>query len=241
MRVLDEQGKKCYYSSMENNTEISKIIAKNLVYYRKEAGLTQADLAEKINYSDKSVSKWESGNGVPDVYTLMLLAEIYGVSLNAFVGEDTPRQQEKKMKDLHLWIILLASGIVWLVATCFFVGMQLWKPMQPWWISFLYAGVVNAILLTVLSSVWKHRIVNVVSVSLLIWLSLTTLFFTLWYLYVNFDRPLEYLWLVFVVGAPLQVLELMWGFFRHRSRLFKRNARKAEGEEREEKEISSED
>ena len=65
---LDEKGKKWYDGSMDNNTEISKNIAKNLMFYRKEAGFTQAELAEKINYSDKSVSKWESGNGVPDVY-----------------------------------------------------------------------------------------------------------------------------------------------------------------------------
>ena len=63
---LDEKGKKWYDGSMDNNTEISKNIAKNFMFYRKEAGFTQAELAEKINYSDKSVSKWESGNGVPD-------------------------------------------------------------------------------------------------------------------------------------------------------------------------------
>ena len=64
---LDEKSKKWYYSSMENTNEINRKIAKNLTYYRKAAGLTQAELAEKINYSDKSVSKWESGNGVPDI------------------------------------------------------------------------------------------------------------------------------------------------------------------------------
>ena len=53
---------------MENVNEINRKIGKNLACYRKAVGLTQAELAEKINYSDKSVSKWESGNGVPDVY-----------------------------------------------------------------------------------------------------------------------------------------------------------------------------
>ena len=59
---------------MENAIEINKIIGQNLSAYRKAAGYTQAELAEKINYSDKSVSKWESGNGVPDVCILMQLA-----------------------------------------------------------------------------------------------------------------------------------------------------------------------
>ena len=67
---------------MENTSEINLKIAKNLTYYRKRANLTQAELAEKINYSDKSVSKWESGNGIPDVYILLQLARRFGVTLN---------------------------------------------------------------------------------------------------------------------------------------------------------------
>jgi len=72
---------------MENITSINARIAQNLTLYRKAANLTQAELAEKINYSDKSVSKWESGNGVPDVYILLKLAEIFKVTLDELVGE----------------------------------------------------------------------------------------------------------------------------------------------------------
>jgi len=85
---LDELQKKCYDNTMENTNEINRKIANNLMRFRKAAGYTQAELAEKINYSDKSVSKWESGNGIPDVYTLMQLAELYGVTLDAFVSDD---------------------------------------------------------------------------------------------------------------------------------------------------------
>ena len=73
---------------MENTNEINEKIAKNLVHYRKAAKLTQAELAEKINYSDKSVSKWESGNGVPDVYILIRLAQLYGVTVNDLVCDE---------------------------------------------------------------------------------------------------------------------------------------------------------
>ena len=62
-----------------------KTIGKFIAVLRKANGLTQAELAEKINYSDKSVSKWESGNGIPDVYTLMQIAELFGVTLNDLV------------------------------------------------------------------------------------------------------------------------------------------------------------
>ena len=82
---------------MDNSIEINRKIAKNLTYYRKAAGYTQAELAEKINYSDKSVSKWESGNGVPDIYTLIQLAELYGVSVDVLIGDGkAPVALEKK-------------------------------------------------------------------------------------------------------------------------------------------------
>ena len=59
---------------------MKKTISNNMLIYRKRAGLTQAELAEKINYSDKAVSKWERGDGVPDVAVLCEMAEIFGVS-----------------------------------------------------------------------------------------------------------------------------------------------------------------
>ena len=98
---------------MENTNEINEKIAKNLVHYRKAAKLTQAELAEKINYSDKSVSKWESGNGVPDVYILIRLAQLYGVTVNDLVC-DEPNTKIARMNTagLHLLFLLLSVGIV---------------------------------------------------------------------------------------------------------------------------------
>ena len=67
---------------------MKKTISNNMLIYRKRAGLTQAELAEKINYSDKAVSKWERGDGVPDVAVLCEMAEIFGVTLNDMVSEN---------------------------------------------------------------------------------------------------------------------------------------------------------
>jgi transcriptional regulator with XRE-family HTH domain len=213
--ALDEQRKKCYDDSMENNTEINKIIAKNLVYYRKEAGLTQAELAEKINYSDKSVSKWESANGAPDVYTLMQLAELYGVTLNDLVRADEPEKKEKRPRNSRVWIMLLSSGIVWLVATCFFITMQLWVPeIAPWWLAFLYAVAANAIVLIVFAGMWKYKIAHFISVSTLIWSALTCIYLTARFIFAHFKNDYSALWLVFILGVPLQVLECFWGLFR---------------------------
>ncbi len=55
---------------------LKKNIAKNLSSLRKSAGLTQAELGEKLTYSDKSISKWERGDGLPDLLVLDKLAEL---------------------------------------------------------------------------------------------------------------------------------------------------------------------
>ena len=212
--VLDEKRKKWYDSNMENTNEINEKIAKNLIAYRKAAGMTQAELAEKINYSDKSVSKWESGNGVPDVYTLMQLAALFGVTLNDLVGDGALPKTEKKSGGLHLLIILLSSGLVWLVATCFFVLMQIISPGKAWWLAFIYAIPINSILMIVYASVWKYRILNFVAVSTLVWTAITCLYLTVRCVSIALGASYEGFWMVYLLGIPLQVLEVLWVFFR---------------------------
>lgn len=217
---------------MENISEINENIAKNLIYYRKAAGLTQAELAEKINYSDKSVSKWESGNGVPDVYTLMQLAKLYGVSINAFVCEDTPVQEKKKVRGLHLLIMLLSSGIVWLIASCLFVALHLLQPDRSWWLAFVYAVVANAVVLLVYGVLWKHRILNFISITTIIWVALVSLYLTVRMITARVGVETTGLWCIFLIGIPLQVLEVLWAFFRSLLRNQKNGEKKKKKEEK---------
>ena len=65
-----------------DDEKLKNQIGANIAAYRKNAGLTQAGLAEKLNYSDKAVSKWERGDSIPDVLTLMALAEQFGITVN---------------------------------------------------------------------------------------------------------------------------------------------------------------
>lgn len=202
---------------MENINELNTKIAKNLAYYRKQAGLTQAELAEKINYSDKSVSKWEQGNGVPDVYILMQLADLYHVTVNDLIGDNAQekaRALEVRTAGLHILIMLLSSGIIWLIATCCFVALQLIMPGNEWWMMFVYAIAINAVLLLVYASVWKYRLFNFVCVTVLIWSSLVCLYLTARLISISMGNDYTALWLVFILGIPLQVLEVLWVFFR---------------------------
>jgi|LGOV01.1.fsa_nt_gb transcriptional regulator with XRE-family HTH domain len=69
--------------------EIGKFIAKK----RKAGGLTQVKLAEKLNISDKAVSKWESGNGLPEIESLINLAQILKVTVDEILGVDIKKQK----------------------------------------------------------------------------------------------------------------------------------------------------
>ena len=195
---------------MDNNNEINQKVAKNLIAYRKAAGLTQAEVAEKIHYSDKSVSKWESGNGIPDVYTLLQLSRLYGVSINAFLGEDVEIKHKEKSFGLQILIMLLSSGIVWLVAIFSFALLQIIKPDGAWWLLYVYAVLANAIVMLVYAAIWHHRIINFLSVTTIIWVALSCCFLTVQFFVGNVPG----LWCIFLVGVPLQVLEILWVFFR---------------------------
>ncbi len=77
--------------------ELYKNIAQNLSYYRLLNGFTQAEIAECINYSNKSISKWEQGGGVPDIYVLMSLSDIYGITVSELIGQ-TERSKKTNEK-----------------------------------------------------------------------------------------------------------------------------------------------
>ena len=111
-------------------------IGANIAAYRKRIGLTQAGLAEKLNYSDKAVSKWERGESVPDVVTLVQLAEQFGVTVNDLLVDpnalpDNPGTLEKaivhvseralKRKADKGIILRLCTTLVWFVALLVFV------------------------------------------------------------------------------------------------------------------------
>lgn len=63
--------------------------AENLRHYRNKLGLTQKQLAQKIGYTEKSVSKWESGNGLPTIEMVLKLADLFNVSLDELMFENT--------------------------------------------------------------------------------------------------------------------------------------------------------
>ena len=116
------------YENKNNEIDVKLIISKNIIKYRKKMGLTQLELAEKLNYSDKTLSKWERGESMPDIVTLKQLADIFMISVDVLIStEDTiisfvPVKERKKISKRNIISIsLLSAGIVWFIATIAFV------------------------------------------------------------------------------------------------------------------------
>lgn len=194
--------------------DIKENLAKNLMLYRKANNLTQAELAEKLNYSDKAVSKWERGESVPDLYILKKLADFYGVKIDTLISEPVkeilPKNAKKSIK--RTAIFLCSTGLVWLVAVLCFAMLNLIVPsITHTWLSFFYAIPVTFILLLVFTAVWKKTWINTLAISLLIWTTLLAIFLTI---LCALTTPPKTLWMIFLIGIPLQALTLFYFMYR---------------------------
>lgn len=196
---------------MERNILLQQTIATNLVYYRKLMNLTQSQLAEKINYSDKAVSKWERAEGVPDIFVLKELADIYHVSVNDLIS-DKKKKTAPSYKRNKFIVTLLSCIIPWIVAIFTFIILN-WTPAKdyfPSWMVFIYAIPTTCILLIVFTSLWGNKLMRFISISSLIWTICLSVFLTL--ILLNFLKGTAYL--IFLLGIPLQFGAFLWLFLK---------------------------
>lgn len=183
---------------------ITMRIAANLVYYRKLHNMTQAELAERIKYSDKSISKWERGVGVPDIFVLSLLAELYNVTVNDLVSDNAPLPPppESYIVRKRIIIMLLSVGLAWLAATVAYTVMRIVVPgYEPAWCSFILAIPVSCIICVVFTALWWRLLFQFLSVSALVWAVAICVYILV---------PLYSIYLIFAVSAVMQILVLLW-------------------------------
>ena len=192
---------------MKNEIEFKKLVAENLAYYRKANNLTQIELAEKLNYSDKSISKWERGEGIPDIYILYQIAGLLGVKLNDLFTERKVIPKFYK-RQINLLVTLLAFGGVWLVATIAFALLGIFLPnLEKIWLAFVYAIPISTIVLIVFSNLWGRRSQVFISLTILYWTTPLALFLT-------FSH--QKLFLLFIMVIPLQILTIIWFLLRRK-------------------------
>jgi len=199
---------------MENENKQQELLAKNLIYYRKASGLTQLELAEKFNYSDKSISKWERGEGFPDIFVLKSLADFYGINVDDFYSEEHKKITVKhNQKRKQFYIRLLSIGIAILVTflAFFFLSTLLPKDslFKPWLV-FMYGLVAASIVWLVWEFIYHHPLNRMIATSCIVWSSALALFLSF---HVLLGKDL---FLLFIVAIPLQVLEILWFLFRNK-------------------------
>ena len=176
-----------------NNDELKLRVGANIARLRKDRGLTQAELAERINYSDKAVSKWERAESLPDVLTLLNLAEQLGTDLNTLTGtaapepapepipepvplpEPEPVPEETPVKKLTRRyaadkgvIQKLSSILVWVVALFLYMVLDAFG-VKNLWLLFVVAVPANAIVLLSLRSAWRLYGWNRFLISVIMW------------------------------------------------------------------------
>jgi len=184
-------------------------IGANISQLRKKEGLTQAELAEKLNYTDKAVSKWERGESVPDVITLAQISELFQISLDDLVGSqpsrrkllDKPKEVLRKSKKGS--IVALSSLLVWFIALTVYVVLSS-VGFYKTWVVLVYAVPVNAIVLLSLRSAFRQFSWNHVLVSLIVWGCLLSVHVTLW-VFAGIN-----VWRVFLLGLLGQAAVSLW-------------------------------
>ena len=196
--------------------DINEIIGKNLLLLRKNKKLTQLEVAEKFNYSDKSISKWEKGESLPSIEVLIQLANFYNITLDELTSEHldlTVARTEKttkpskvrtpRMFPAKMIISLLSIVAVWLLATTFFVIFKL-TIYKNYYMFFIWAIPVSFVVAIVFNSIWGKIRYLFIFLTFLTWSALAAIHLQI--LIIGFNA-----WPVYILGCPLQLLIILWG------------------------------
>lgn len=179
--------------------DLKKVVAGNIIKLRTSMNLTQAQLGEKLNYSDKSISKWERGESVPDVFVLKTIADMAGVTVDYIITPHDPDEEvqieAKGPRYSRRFITLTVLAGIWALAVLVFVVLWLCGIFN--WLVFIYAIPVSLITLLVLNSVWGDRSWNLYIISGLVWGIICSIYLTA----IKFNW-----WQLFLLGIPAQII-----------------------------------
>lgn len=180
--------------------ELKIVFASNLIKLRNSAGLTQAELGEKLHYSDKAVSKWERGESVPDVFVLRTMAELFDVTVDYLITDhdhwEKPLEPgEETVEYSRLFIVLASIAGIWTLTVAEFVVS--WLLGHAHWISFVAAVPVSLVTLLVFNSLWFRGRNNMLIVMALVLCAVALVYFSLFSY--NF-------WQLFLIAVPAELV-----------------------------------
>jgi transcriptional regulator with XRE-family HTH domain len=198
-------------------SDIKNIIAKNIAELRQAHSMTQIELAEKLNYSDKAISKWERGESLPDVTVLVTIASLFGVTLDYLVQEEHKEPMCKqegapKPKYNRRLIAAISSILVWFIALLAFVVLAIFCPsLRGSWLAFIYGLPVSLSVVLVFNSIWFNRRMNYLIISALVWSVLVAV-------HVSVLVAGHNVWLIYLLGIPGQLVIFMWSQLKKTSK-----------------------
>ena len=198
-------------------SETRENIAKNIANLRKEKKWTQAELAEKLNYSDKAISKWERGESTPDADCLLELAKLFNVTVDYFFYSENQSKYVLPSKDLKirnlLLLIMACTTAITLAVVIFVFGCykneNIALNASQYWVAFIYAIPICALFCMIYFS---KRLMNnslgfIISASVLIWGAISIVFFQMLVLNMNF-------WMIYLIGVPIQASIILAHYLR---------------------------
>lgn len=203
---------------MFNEDEIKKVFGERLTEARKRYGITQLSLAEKLNYSDKAVSKWERGESLPDIFTIKKIGETLGVTMSYLLGEEEEPvvserivNENRSRRSISVFVPLVSALGIYFIASVLFLIFKQIPSVAPYAdYLFLFALPVMFITLSVFSFIWWHNISQFISLSLLIWSTFASI-----YTAVDLFTNLPDFKYIFLSCAILQIICIIVFVFVH--------------------------
>lgn len=191
--------------------DIKATVAKNIASLRKSVSLTQTALAERLNYSDKAVSKWERAESLPDITTLMEIADLFGVKLDDLVRAETVIPAKNcdayVFRRSRVAVASLAVFLVWFCAVVAFILFNLFPNFRGEWLSFIFAVPLSSVVWLIFNTIWFRPRLNYLIISIMMWSTLLGGYLTAFLLGTN-------LWQLFLLGIPGQIIIVIWSCLR---------------------------
>lgn len=198
----------------KSTRDIKEIIGGNITFLRKGKKWTQLELAEKMDYSDKAISKWERGESSPDPDALLALANLFDVQIDYFFHENEVEQKKYVKQSNQMFIngllvtILLCVAAFTISTVVFMIGsLRDINNAKTFWIAFIYAIPLCAIIISIFLKRHGYRFAMSISISVLLWSILLVGFLQL--LISNYNA-----WMIFLVGVPLEAAIMIYYFLK---------------------------
>ena len=193
--------------------DVKTTVAKNITELRLLNNMTQSELGEKLNYSDKTISKWERAESTPDISVLCDIADLFGVTVNYLVTpENVDEKYRENKREEAIYnrrvITYISESAAWVTAIfAFIITTLIIGRMSFQWLYLVYAVPVVLIIALVFNSVWFNPRTNYVIISGLMWSILAAIHMTFLY----FRKSV---FLIYLLGVAGQIVIILWSFIK---------------------------